>query len=423
MSIDFERESETLSVRQTLDQISDRLNNISLKTKTSTDSSAPMVSTTFITNGCTQSEDTSHDSNGSKPIINGLNGFVDCNTSSHNSSRSTGCGGSHVNHNNICNNSDILSTNSSHSTTQSLQSWPFPPLSGENIVYSGPTTEGQMIVTNFRLFMSYNGPKDRLPISFSIGMIESIEMRELYFMYVYTKHIRSFVFSFCSAEDCSQWYKRLMEVCALGSKLENLFCFKFFSANKSDNKMGFVLSDKHFRNCFEMFDKEFKRMAFDSQWKFSDYNKDFKLCSSYPRYLIVPQIFAEKDLESVANFRYSRRIPTVVWKHRKNGCVIARSSQPEVGWLGWRNNHDEHLLHSIAISCTSSQSEDKKLLILDARSYTAAVANRAKGGGCECPEYYLSSEVQFMSLANIHSIRKSFHSLRYICESPADQFK
>lgn len=27
----------------------------------------------------------------------------------------------------------------------------------------------------------------------------------------------------------------------------------------------------------------------------------------------------------------------------------------------------------------------QKLLILDARSYTAAVANRAKGGGCECP--------------------------------------
>lgn len=26
-----------------------------------------------------------------------------------------------------------------------------------------------------------------------------------------------------------------------------------------------------------------------------------------------------------------------------------------------------------------------KLLIMDARSYAAAVANRAKGGGCECP--------------------------------------
>lgn len=29
--------------------------------------------------------------------------------------------------------------------------------------------------------------------------------------------------------------------------------------------------------------------------------------------------------------------------------------------------------------------QPRKLLILDARSYAAAVANRAKGGGCECP--------------------------------------
>lgn len=31
-----------------------------------------------------------------------------------------------------------------------------------------------------------------------------------------------------------------------------------------------------------------------------------------------------------------------------------------------------------------STAAPQKLLILDARSYTAAVANRAKGGGCEC---------------------------------------
>lgn len=32
--------------------------------------------------------------------------------------------------------------------------------------------------------------------------------------------------------------------------------------------------------------------------------------------------------------------------------------------------------------------QPQKLLILDARSYAAAVANRAKGGGCECPGKY-----------------------------------
>jgi len=37
----------------------------------------------------------------------------------------------------------------------------------------------------------------------------------------------------------------------------------------------------------------------------------------------------------------------------------------------------------------SSLVQDKKVLILDARSYTAAVANRAKGGGCECTGLYI----------------------------------
>lgn len=60
---------------------------------------------------------------------------------------------------------------------------------------------------------------------------------------------------------------------------------------------------------------------------------------------------------------------------------------------------------------------------MDARSYTTAVANRARGGGCECPEYYPNCEIVFMSLANIHSIRRSFQSLRQLCASPADQIK
>lgn len=57
---------------------------------------------------------------------------------------------------------------------------------------------------------------------------------------------------------------------------------------------------------------------------------------------------------------------------------------------------------------------------MDARSYASAVTNRARGGGVECAEYYPSAEIQFMSLGNIHAIRKSFHSLRQLCASPPD---
>lgn len=144
-----------------------------------------------------------------------------------------------------------------------------------------------------------------------------------------------------------------------------------------------------------------------------------------------------------------------MWRH-KTGAVIARCSQPEVGWLGWRNSKDEQLLKALSDACAfdngepnsksrtksltdkssdnsvpsspegsheevgASLEEPKKILIVDARSYTSAVTNRARGGGCECPEYYPSAEIQFMSLGNIHAIRKSFHALRQLCASPSD---
>ena len=38
-------------------------------------------------------------------------------------------------------------------------------------------------------------------------------------------------------------------------------------------------------------------------------------------------------------------------RHTGNGAVIARCSQPEVGWLGWRSSEDEDLLKAIADAC------------------------------------------------------------------------
>lgn len=328
----------------------------------------------------------------------------------------------------------------------------------------------------------------------------------------------------------------------------------------------------------KLVEREFVRMGFDkdARWRISDINKNFELCNTYPRFIIIPSEFKDIDLESVAKFRYFRRIPTAVWRHIKNGCFIVRSSQPTVGWFGWfRSEVDENLVQSY-VSNTSppnseqsndhgespvgslngaddkcdqqavvdsndrdedicdrarrtSQNEDlnyskqqiemrlhsnhnnnlqdtsdinnigngkatveattstitpntarpttkidtedqifsetsssksqiqgpnctvngsrnsspslshdtsaditneadsvsptssPKMLIIDARSYTAAMANRAKGGGCECSEYYLRCEVQFMNLANIHSIRKSFHAIRSVCEAYSEQ--
>jgi len=44
-------------------------------------------------------------------------------------------------------------------------------------------------------------------------------------------------------------------------------------------------------------------------------------------------------------------------RHVNNGAVIARSSQPEVGWLGWRSSEDEDLLKALADACSYDNGE------------------------------------------------------------------
>lgn len=159
-------------------------------------------------------------------------------------------------------------------------------------------------------------------------------------------------------------------------------------------------------------------MKFDSKlWRLSEVNKKFELCGSYPESLIVPKSITDDQLRKIACFRSSKRFPTVTWRSRKNGAVLARSSQPNVGLLAWRLNEDELLLKAIAESCDTKPKDQSLLLIIDARFRSVALANRVKGGGYEYTEYYTNCEIQFMNLENIHVIRSSFQSLRLLCQT------
>lgn len=410
---------------------------------------------------------------------------------------------------------------------------PFPLLSGEKLKHTEKLADGTLYLTNYRIYVRplppiqqatnsdrvlsthYSNSSQEQLINLPIESIDCVELRELCLVVIFTKFVQSFTLSFNNADQALEWHKRLNDIHSI--QVDNLFCFKYSAslmateaqpsthqashttgaqANKGAKALAALanLEREKYQNIRAMVEAEFNRMKFTTQdWKICELNKDFAFCDSYPQYFIVPAQMSDSDLDTVAKFRYSRRIPAVTWRSQRNGCVIARSSQPVVGWLGWRNNHDERLLEAILNLSTcsresigeisqnsnhdeqmvangmasstlpsklenSSQNGDRsalngtcqssqppilangncsiesnnqkeepaksKLLILDARSYTAAFANRAMGGGCECPEYYSNCEIQFMGLNNIHSIRKSFNALRYICEaSQIDQSK
>ncbi|XP_035782619.1 myotubularin-related protein 4-like isoform X4 [Anopheles albimanus] len=346
----------------------------------------------------------------------------------------------------------------------------FVHLDGESVRYLGGTDDGILALSNYRLFLQKSSTGAE--VSVPLGLIESTQVRDLFHLIINCKDASTVKCSFATSEQCSEWHRRITLSIGVPETLEALFAFPFHAwasesptLNQDNEWAGRLQRDGSLDDDFR---REAERLQFDLQgaWRISQANADFKLCPSYPRLLLVPACISDDTLQNVASFRSSRRIPAVVWRHQRTGAVIARCSQPEVGWLGWRNSKDEQLLKALSDACSfdrgtqdrgsdgtrtvapartrhSSEAstegsissppaspegsheevemdEPKKILIVDARSYTSAVTNRARGGGCECAEYYPSAEIQFMSLGNIHVIRKSFHALRQLCASQAD---
>ncbi|KAM7416751.1 hypothetical protein PAMA_018688 [Pampus argenteus] len=334
---------------------------------------------------------------------------------------------------------------------------PFPELHGEFTKYVGRAEDDIIAMSNYRLHIKFKESIVNVPLQ----LIENVECRDMFQLHVTCKDCKVVRCQFSSFEQCQEWLKRLNVVMRPPSRLEDLFSFAFHAwcmdvyAGEKEQHGEMCRPGEHVTSWFK---NEVERMGFDTQnaWRISDINSKFKLCPSYPQQLLVPAWITNKDLENVAAFRSWKRFPSVVYRHQNTGAVIARCGQPEVSWWGWRNADDERLVQSIAEACAMDSSFRKhipngsytngsdlpdtdfessmtnssevetlaiqphKLLILDARSYAAAVANRAKGGGCECPEYYPNCEVVFMGMANIHSIRKSFQSLRFLCTQMPD---
>lgn len=276
-----------------------------------------------------------------------------------------------------------------------------------------------------------------------------MQIKDMFQLIIGCRDAVTYSCTFTTSEACLEWYNRISPITGAPETLEQLFAFPFHawvseSAGSLDQEWYNRL--QHAPDYEDDFRRDVERLQFDFKgaWRISTINAEFKLCPSYPKLLVVPACISDEMLVEVAKFRSSRRIPAVTWRH-SSGAVIARASQPEVGLLGWRSQKDEQLLKALSDACSfdngktrndcdefdissleTSQAENvnmdkpKKVLIVDARSYTSAVTNRARGGGVECTEYYPSAEIQFMNLGNIHAIRKSFHSIRILSASPAD---
>lgn len=263
--------------------------------------------------------------------------------------------------------------------------------------YLGRTDDGVLALSNYRMFLQKSSTN--VETSIPLGLIESAQCRDLFHLIIYCKDASTVKCSFETAEQCTEWQRRIQMSVGVPEALESIFAFPFCSwacdnlngggggqgggvGNQTTNGLPSNAENVHQpSSTYSMveyaerlqkavsryeddFMREVERLGFDlnGSWRISHANEDFKLCPSYPPKLLVPCCISDETLQNVANFRGSRRLPAVVWRHRKSGAVIARCSQPEVGWLGWRNTKDEQLLKALADACAFDRGEQMRQL-------------------------------------------------------------
>lgn len=239
--------------------------------------------------------------------------------------------------------------------------------------------------------------------------IETIDFRDPLQIIISCKEGRVACLRAKSTESAISWHKMLYRA-ANRATCRELFAWSF--ARQVRLMKCSWLSDTEPIGEQELVQKEFERLDYDcDHFRISDDNRDFLLSPTYPEYMIIPKDITRDDLVYGKDFRFLQRWPAVVWKCKETRAVLLRSSQPGLSIFGWRNNADEKFFELIH-KYLDSYSPGKDMLIMDARSYAAAWANRAKGGGFEHPEYYQRTRVDWLALPNIHNVRYAFHQLR-----------
>ena len=157
---------------------------------------------------------------------------------------------------------------------------------------------------------------------------------------------------------------------------------------------------------------EFQRLGFRSPkapgqllgFRVSNVNASYKMSPTYPTYFVVPASISDGELRKISHFRARGRVPAVTYRHRNN-AVIARCSQPLVGLRRKRCAADEAYMTALR------RESNGRLLFVDCRSQTSAYGNIALGGGFEVLDNYKETNIMFMGIENIHSMRDSIRKL------------
>lgn len=137
-------------------------------------------------------------------------------------------------------------------------------------------------------------------------------------------------------------------------------------------------------------------------------NEEYAMCSTYPRFLVVPSTLFESDLKIAGTLRVKERFPVVTWvtpPDRRRACLV-RCSQPVFkSFFSRAEENDEKLCKEYG-----TYSDRGVLHVLDCRSKINAMANVMRGGGYENESIY-NCKVEFCNIQNIHKVKAAYEGL------------
>ena len=200
-------------------------------------------------------------------------------------------------------------------------------LINENLMY-----RGVLVITEYRLIFK---EKDPMPIKIpenylkiplmSISKLEKIitpkKDYNSYIIEVTLKDTR--ILRFYVKDDYLSTFFIVLENLALPKNLQNFYNFTELYQNE-------LKKEKNYFNGWAIYDpiREFSRQGVTEDnnlgLRFCECNKDFKLCQTYPEFLIEPQSISDKELIQASQYRTKNRLPIMAYYYfntvsRSNG--------------------------------------------------------------------------------------------------------
>ncbi|KAK0463836.1 protein phosphatase [Desarmillaria tabescens] len=278
---------------------------------------------------------------------------------------------------------------------------------------SGSTLTGTIHLTAHHLIFQYDEDKEKelwVPyplISLVTCLPQTIQGQcPLTFN---SRTFETFTVSFMRESDAIDVFESVKEL-TVATSVQQLYAFFYIPKPPFPRTDGWSLYSSR---------EEFGRMGVGTRskaWRFTDINKDYSFCSTYPARLVVPTRISDTTLQYASKYRSKCRIPVLSYLHWSNYGSITRSSQPMVGITQNRSIQDEKLIEAIFHSHHSPESRASKApvygamttnLIIDARPTTNAVANTAKGAGTENMDHYKEGKKVYLGIDHIHTMRES----------------